>query len=79
MNYNFHDGWYVMSAPNITADWEAGHGDRWTVPVGGGFGRVFKIGRQPVNANLQAYYNVVKPTEGSDWTIKAEVSLLFPK
>ncbi|MET0531294.1 MAG: hypothetical protein ABW003_23665 [Microvirga sp.] len=50
-----------------------------TVPVGGGFGRVFMVGRQPVNANLQAYYDVVKPTDGSDWTIKANVQLLFPK
>ena len=63
VNYNFPGGWYLTSSPIITADWEAGHGDRWTVPVGGGFGRVFKIGRQPVNAQLAAYYNVVKPTE----------------
>ena len=72
-------GWYLTSAPIITADWEAGHGDRWTVPVGGGFGRVFKIGNQPVNAQLAAYYNVATPTGGSDWQARATMQLLFPK
>jgi hypothetical protein len=25
-------------------------------------GRIFKIGHQPINANIAAYYNVVTPT-----------------
>jgi len=49
------------------------------VPVGGGFGRVFKIDRQPVNMQLAAYYNVARPTGGADWQLRAQVQLLFPK
>jgi hypothetical protein len=79
INYNFHGGWYLTSAPIITANWETGHGDRWTVPVGGGFGRVFKIGDQPVNAQLAAYYNVARPTGAADWQLRAQIQLLFPK
>ncbi len=79
VNYNFHGGWYLTSSPIITADWEAGHGDRWTVPIGGGFGRVFKIGEQPVNAQLAAYYNVAKPSGGADWQLRAQLQFLFPK
>jgi len=30
------DGWYVNSAPIITANWEADSGDQWTVPLGAG-------------------------------------------
>ena len=41
INYNLPNGWYVTSSPIITANWEAGSGDKWTVPVGGGFGKVF--------------------------------------
>ncbi|WP_201835959.1 hypothetical protein [Microvirga zambiensis] len=52
---------------------------RWTVPVGGGFGRVFKIGKQPVNAQLGAYYNAIRPSDGPDWQLRAQVQLLFPK
>jgi hypothetical protein len=79
VNYNLPGGWYLTSAPIITADWEAGDGDRWTVPVGGGFGRVFKIDRQAVNMQLAAYYNVARPTGGADWQVRAQVQLLFPK
>ena len=79
VNYNFAGGWYLTSSPIITANWETGHGDRWTVPVGGGFGRVFKIGEQPVNMQLAAYYNVARPTGAADWQLRAQVQLLFPK
>jgi hypothetical protein len=29
------EGWYLVSAPIITANWEADSDDTWTVPVGG--------------------------------------------
>src|SRR3954464_3632825 len=79
INYNFHGGWYLTSAPIITANWETGHGERWTVPVGGGFGRVLKLDKQAINAQLAAYYNVARPTEAADWQVRAQVQLLFPK
>jgi hypothetical protein len=49
------------------------------VPVGGGFGRVFKIDKQAVNAQLAAYYNVARPTGAADWQLRAQIQLLFPK
>ena len=55
-NYNMAGGWFLTSAPIITANWKADSDDTWLVPLGGG-GGVFKIGPQPVNM-LQAYYNV---------------------
>jgi hypothetical protein len=57
VNYNLPEGWFLVSAPIITANWEADSDYTWLVPLGGG-GRVFKIGPQLVNATLQAYYNV---------------------
>src|SRR5262252_3050362 len=35
INYNIPQGhgWYVVSAPIITADWNAPNGQKWTVPV----------------------------------------------
>ncbi|MFL5172574.1 MAG: hypothetical protein ACJ8CC_18205 [Microvirga sp.] len=79
VNYNFAGGWYLTSSPIVTANWETGHGERWTVPVGGGFGRVLKIGEQPVNMQLAAYYNVARPTGAADWQLRAQIQLLFPK
>jgi hypothetical protein len=81
INYNIPngDGLYLVSAPIITADWEADSSDRWTVPFGGGVGKIFRIGQQPVNAQISAYYNVEKPDLGADWQLRAQIQFLFPK
>ena len=79
VNYNLPHGWYITSSPLITANWLAAPGQQWIVPIGGGFGRIFKIGDQPVSANIAAYYNVVHPTGTPNWQLRAELSLLFPE
>ena len=77
-NYNMAHGWYLNTSPIITADWLAASGERWTVPVGGGFGRVFRVGDQPVNASIQVYYNAIRPTGAPAWQLRTTVALLFP-
>ena len=82
VNYNFEKGWYVHTSPIITANWQADGDDNvWTVPVGGGFGRIVRIGKLPVNLEAQAFYNVVKPDDDptADWTLLFQVEFLFPK
>ena len=80
VNYNLPDGWYLTSSPIITANWEADSDNTWTVPFGGGFGKIFRIGKLPVNTQVQAYYNVEKPDDiGPDWTLRLQVQFLFPK
>ena len=79
INYNLADGWYLVTAPIITANWMADSGNQWTIPIGGGFGKLFKIGKQPVNASLQGFWYAEKPKSGPAWTIRAQFQLLFPK
>lgn len=79
VNYNLPGGWFITSSPLITADWKAKSSDVWTVPLGGGVGKVFSIGKQPMNMSLAGYYNVVKPDLGPDWTLRVTLSFLFPK
>lgn len=79
VNYNMDDGWYLSSAPIITANWEADSGNQWTIPFGGGFGKIFKIGKQAMNAQLQSFYNVETPDGGADWSIRFQLQFLFPK
>ena len=79
LNYNFPGGLYFTSAPIITAAWDAPSSDRWTVPLGGGVGKIFHFGRLPVNMQLSAYWNVVAPDNGPDWQLRFQVQLLFPK
>jgi len=54
--YNVFAGWYFCSIPYITADWTAPD-HKWTVPVGGGVGRVVPVGDMLVNTRFEAYYN----------------------
>ena len=63
----------------MTANWEVDSGNQCTVPVGGGVGRVFKIGKQHVNVKLAAYYNVEKPDDATDWNLQFSWTFLFPK
>jgi len=79
VNYNLPKGWYITSAPIITANWEADSDNRWTVPIGAGVGKILRIGKQPINAQLSGYYNVETPDEAADWQIRLQVQLLFPK
>ena len=77
--YHLNQGWYLVSVPVITADWEADSGNRWTVPVGGGAGKIVKLGKQPLNLQLQAFYNVERPHDGPDWQLRFQILFLFPK
>jgi len=79
INYNLADGWYLTSSPIITADWEARDGNKWLVPVGGGFGKIQRIWKLPFNLQLTAYSNVVTPDPGPDWTLRFTIALLLPK
>ena len=79
VNYNLANGWYLISDIIITANWKADSSDTWTVPVGGGVGKLFKIGSQAMNAKTEAYYNVEKPDGAPDWQWGFTIQLLFPK
>jgi hypothetical protein len=80
VNYNMEGGWYIVSAPVLTANWEADSGDEWTIPMGGGLGRVFKIGSQNVNVRLAGYYNVDAPDGNDDvFNLQFSWTFLFPK
>jgi hypothetical protein len=79
VNYNLPHGWYLTTSPIMTANWEAAGENVWTVPVGGGIGKIFKIGKQAFNAQLQAFDNVHTPKDGPDWQLRFQIQLLFPK
>ena len=79
VNYNMKKGWYIDIAPIITANWRASSGNIWTVPVGGGLGRLMKVGFQPMSMTLQFYGNAVHPSGASPWGMRIQIALLFPK
>jgi hypothetical protein len=78
-NYNMKKGWYLTTSPIVTADWRMSGDNRWTVPFGGGVGRIMKVGFQPVNITAQFYGNAVHPPGTSPWGMRIQFVLLFPK
>jgi len=78
INYNLPGGWYLTSSPAITANWEAPSGQQWTVPLGGGVGKLLRLGRLPLNLQMQAFGNVVAPEDAPDWNLRFQVQMLFP-
>jgi hypothetical protein len=79
LNYNLPGGTYLTSSPVITVDWKARGSNQWTVPIGGGIGHIFHVGKLPVNTQIGAYYNVARPDNGANWQVRAQVQLMFPK
>jgi hypothetical protein len=79
LNYNLSNGWFLLSDMVMTANWEADSKNRWTIPVGGGVGRVFKIGNQAINSRLEYYYNAEKPEGAPERSITFTFQFLFPK
>ena len=79
VNYNLPEGWYLVSSPAITNNWEGESGERWNVPIGGGAGRLFKLGKLPINAQTQAFYHIEHPRFGPNWALRFQLQFLFPK
>ena len=73
------DGWYVNSAPIITANWNADPENRWIVPLGAGGGKLVMLGgKLPVNLQTQLYYNIVRPDFGPEWQWRLQAQVLLP-
>ena len=72
-------GWYVNSAPIITADWTADSDNRWIVPLGAGGGKLLMLGgKLPLNLQTQMYYNVVRPDFGPEWQWRMQAQIMLP-
>ena len=79
INYNFDSGWYLTSTPTMSADWEAKSDDTWTIPMGGGIGKLVRFGKAPVDFKLQAFGYPEKPAGAASWSVQLQVKFLFPK
>ena len=79
INYNLEKGWYLTTSPIVTADWRASQGNEWVAPVGGGVGRVCRLGPMPANISVQFFGNAARPAGSSPWGMRLQMAFLFPK
>jgi hypothetical protein len=77
LHYNLGDRYFLSSAPTITANWTAPPGERWTLPLGGGGGRLFFVDKMPMIVAVQGYYNVLSPPNQGDWTVRVFEQFIF--
>jgi hypothetical protein len=77
--YAFGNGWGLVSDLTITSNWNADSNNRWTVPLGGGIAKMVKVTGQPIQAKLQASYNVIRPDGAPKGAITLTVRFLFPE
>jgi hypothetical protein len=80
--YQLADAWYLRTSPVIVGDWNAGSlRDMWTVPVGGGAGKVLRVGRVPVDLFVSAYWNAIRPATATSpgGTAQVQVAVLLPR
>jgi hypothetical protein len=59
------NAWAQDKVTPVEADWEAPASERWTVPIGGGFGKQFKLFGDQYQFYAQIGYNVVRPDDDS--------------
>ena len=74
-------GWYIQTSPVVSANWNASSfRNMWTIPVGGGAGKVFHLGELPVNVSVAAYWNVIRPETivAPSGNVQAQLALLLP-
>ncbi|MFZ9886340.1 MAG: neuromedin U [Myxococcota bacterium] len=78
LNWNGNDGWFLTSSPLIIASATAGETPQWTVPIGGGAGRVFRLLGSLMSAQMGGYWNLVAPAYGPRWSLRLSLAFLFP-
>ena len=69
--YTINDLWDLMYVPyGIQVYWNKPSGERVYLPIGGGAQRKIALGSTQMNLGLAAYYNVIRPTEGTVWDLR---------
>ena len=72
-------GWYLVSSPIITANWEAASGEQWVAPLGGGAGKFIRLGRRGIDLQGQVFYNAIRPEmrPHAQWSLRIQLQFLF--
>jgi hypothetical protein len=76
VTYQFGQGWFVRSQPQIFVNWKTG---KQILPLDLGFGRVFKIGRQNVSCFIEPYWNITHDGPSPEYGVTFGVTLLYPE
>lgn len=79
VNYNLPKGWYLTTAPFVSANWKLPNSERWMVPAGGGFGKIVRMNGLTLDLQTQGFYFLQKPRSEAEWSMLFQLKFLFPK
>ncbi|MBV8626714.1 MAG: hypothetical protein JO371_02430 [Paraburkholderia sp.] len=77
VNYNLKDGWAISSGPAISANWSASQ-NKWTVPVGGGVVKTFKVADQIMQLGVSYFSYVARPLSAPQTQLRVNWALVYP-
>lgn len=71
--------WRIGMSPIASVDWTS-HGDRLTLPIGLGVGRMLTLGGLPLDVHGEVDYSVVRPDgrPGSRWDFRVDITAVIP-
>lgn len=77
--YNLSKGWFIESNASIVSNWLADEGEQMLLPLGGGGGKTFQIGKSGLFycATAQMFYNAVRPSLIGKWEGVAQFQVIF--
>jgi len=76
----FGEGWSIGYSGNILANWEAGSGNVWTVPIGLAVSKVVKLGKLPVKLEIAGQYMPIHSDSfGQQYNIQVSITPVIPK
>ena len=69
------NGWSVGMGPTITINWQEDSDNRYTVPVGLGLTKTFRMGKVPFKARIEPQWTLVSPDNfGEQWNIRVQLA-----
>lgn len=72
------NAWQLRASPNITIDWQADSGNKLTLPIAIGVGKMFKIGPMPVMLMAEYQYSIISPDSvGTESTIILQANFII--
>jgi hypothetical protein len=78
INYNLKGNWSLTTAPILNVNYTAPGNQKWSIPVGGGVSKTFKLGDQPMQVGVFYYTYVERPIDTPQTVLRVTWSLLFP-
>jgi hypothetical protein len=78
INYNLKGQWALSTSPILAVNFNAPGNQKWSIPLGGGVTKTFKLGDQPMQLGIFYYTYVERPITTPQNFLRFNWSLLFP-